>query len=303
MKPTQPTLIPMPFAQNGNKNTIPENGTEGKGDASFLLGFPQITETPLSIGGLPPSRKDFNGIFNLLSMFAFFGQSGGKFSWSNKLNYMPPAVIYHNGVLWWCVKENGTDTVVKEPGTDNAYWVTLVEYLHKNAKTIGLKVGGGGVPIGTIIIWGYAKNPSEDYGVWLDCDGRNVSNYPNLVAAIGSTTIPDYRGLFLRCQGSQTVGETVHSSPAVGVKQGDAIRNLAGFVGGIGARGDNIGAWREDGVYGPTGPFYPGGTFRAGSKDGRNTASVYFDASRVVPTADENRPVNATVRFLIKADD
>lgn len=72
MKPTQPTLIPMPFAQNGNKNTIPENGTEGKGDASFSLGFPQITETPLSIGGLPPSRKDFNGIFNLLSMFAFF---------------------------------------------------------------------------------------------------------------------------------------------------------------------------------------------------------------------------------------
>lgn len=71
MKPTQPTLIPMPFAQNGNKNTIPENGTEGKGDASFALGFPQITETPLSIGGLPPSRKDFNGIFNLLSMFAF----------------------------------------------------------------------------------------------------------------------------------------------------------------------------------------------------------------------------------------
>ena len=150
-------------------------------------------------------------------MFAFFGQSGGKFAWSNKLNYMPPAVIYHNGVLWWCVKENGTDTIVKEPGTDNAYWVTLVEYLHQNAKTLGLKVGGG-VPIGTIIIWGYAKNPSEDYGVWLDCDGRNVSNYPKLVAAIGSTTIPNYRGLFLRGQGSQTVDGTVHTSPAVGTK-------------------------------------------------------------------------------------
>ena len=297
MKPTQPTLIPMPFAQNGNKNTIPENGTEGKGHASFSLGFPQITETPLSIGGLPPSRKDFNGIFNLLSMFAFFGQSGGKFSWSNKLNYMPPAVIYHNGVLWWCVKENGTDTVVKEPGTDNAYWVTLVEYLHKNAKTLGLKVGGGGVPIGTIIIWGYAKNPSEDYGVWLDCDGRNVSNYPNLVAAIGSTTIPDYRGLFLRCQGSQTVGETVHSSPAVGVKQGDAIRNITGNFTALHQINADIRA---------TGAF----TYRnqnIGEGGDRNSAQetpLYtFDASRVVPTANENRPVNATVRFLIKADD
>lgn len=301
MKPTQPALIPMPFAQNGNKNTIPENGTEGKGDASFSLGFPQITETPLSIGGLPPSRKDFNGIFNLLSMFAFFGQSGGKFSWSNKLNYMPPAVIYHNGVLWWCVKENGTDTVVKEPGTDNAYWVTLVEYLHKNAKTLGLKVGGGGVPIGTIIIWGYAKNPSEDYGVWLDCDGRNVSNYPNLVAAIGSTTIPDYRGLFLRGQGSQTVDGTVYTSPAVGTKQGDAIRNIYGqFV-----VDDIVGKGGYDRQYPPNGAFKVVGSANYDAKshpdgDGR---LVSFNASNVVPTADENRPVNATVRFLIKADD
>lgn len=301
MKPTQPTLIPMPFAQNGNKNTIPENGTEGKGDASFALGFPQITETPLSIGGLPPSRKDFNGIFNLLSMFAFFGQSGGKFAWSNKLNYMPPAVIYHNGVLWWCVKENGTDTVVKEPGTDNAYWVTLVEYLHQNAKTLGLKVGGGGVPIGTIIIWGYAKNPSEDYGVWLDCDGRNVSNYPNLVAAIGSTTIPDYRGLFLRGQGSQTVDGTVHTSPAVGTKQGDAIRNIYGqFV-----VDDFVSAGGYNSQYPPNGAFKVVGSANYDAKshpsgDGR---LVSFNASNVVPTANENRPVNATVRFLIKADD
>ena len=300
MKPTQPTLIPMPFAQNGNKNTIPENGTEGKGDASFSLGFPQITETPLSIGGLPPSRKDFNGIFNLLSMFAFFGQSGGKFSWSNKLNYMPPAVIYHNGVLWWCVKENGTDTIVKEPGTDNAYWVTLVEYLHKNAKTLGLKVGGGGVPIGTIIIWGYAKNPSEDYGVWLDCDGRNVSNYPNLVAAIGSTTIPDYRGLFLRCQGSQTVDGTAHTSPAVGTKQGDAIRNITGSF----SADDSMVGEHANSVT-PKGAFKKGAhlSFDIKSSGGGNGCRLEFDASNVVPTANENRPVNATVRFLIKADD
>lgn len=295
MKPTQPTLIPMPFAQNGNKNIIPENGTEGKGDASFSLGFPQITETPLSIGGLPPSRKDFNGIFNLLSMFAFFGQSGGKFAWSDKLNYMPPAVIYYNGVLWWCVKENGTDTVVKEPGTDNAYWVTLVEYLHKNAKKLGLKVGSG-VPIGTIIIWGYAKNPSEDYGVWLDCDGRNVSNYPKLVAAIGSTTIPDYRGLFLRGQGAQTVDGTVHTSPAVGTKQGDAIRNIYGDFSTLDAGGIEY----------PTGAFrfeYSKSNANAVAYSGQNDYLVSFSASYVVPTADENRPVNATVRFLIKADD
>lgn len=131
MKPTQPALIPMPFAQNGNKNTIPENGTEGKGDASFALGFPQITETPLSIGGLPPSRKDFNGIFNLLSMFAFFGQSGGVFTYSKELNYVSPAIIWFNNALWICVKENGKDSTngVQPPQANSQYWKSLADFL------------------------------------------------------------------------------------------------------------------------------------------------------------------------------
>ena len=131
MKPTQPALIPMPFAQNGNKNTIPENGTEGKGDASFALGFPQITETPLSIGGLPPSRKDFNGIFNLLSMFAFFGQSGGVFTYSRELNYVSPALIWFNNTLWICVKENGKDSTngIQAPQANSQYWESLADFL------------------------------------------------------------------------------------------------------------------------------------------------------------------------------
>lgn len=300
MKPTQPSFIPMPFAQNGNKNTIPTNGAEGKADASFESGFPQITETPLYLGGLPPQRKDFNGILNILSMFAFFGQSGGKFAWSKTLNYNVPSVIYHNGTLWWCVKENGIDTTIKEPGTDTNYWITLVEYLHQNAKSLGLKVGGGGVPIGTIIIWGFAKNPSTDYGTWIDCDGRNVSNYPNLVAAIGSTTVPDYRGLFLRCQGSQTVSDTVHTSPTVGTKQGDAIRNITGA---FSADDSMVGEHANNSK--PSGAFKKGAhlSFDISSSGGGNGCRLEFSASNVVPTANENRPANATVRFLIKADD
>lgn len=131
MKPKQPNFIPMPFCENGNKNAISAEGKEGSGAATFSLGFPQITETPLSIGGLPPSRKDFNGIFNILSMFAFFGQSGGIFAWDSGLNYVPPAMVWLDNMLWFCIKENGKDTAngVRNPKAEAQYWKSLPDYL------------------------------------------------------------------------------------------------------------------------------------------------------------------------------
>lgn len=131
MKPTQPSFIPMPFAQNGNKNTIPTNGAEGKADASFESGFPQITETPLYLGGLPPQRKDFNGILYLLSQFAYFLQSGGIFTYSDKVGYVPPAMVYLNNMLWFCTKENGEGTVngTQKPSNSSNYWKSLPDYL------------------------------------------------------------------------------------------------------------------------------------------------------------------------------
>lgn len=38
------------------------------------------------------------------------------------------------------------------------------------------------------------------------------------------------------------------------------------------------------------------------SKNGNNSSSMlHFEASRVVPTAEENRPINKAVRYFIKA--
>lgn len=62
---TNPTLITTPFAENGDKNDIPEvTGVEPQ-NATLEKGFPEITQTPISAGGIPPERKDFNGILNL----------------------------------------------------------------------------------------------------------------------------------------------------------------------------------------------------------------------------------------------
>ena len=62
----------------------------------------------------------------------------------------------------------------------------------------GLKVKGDGDPIGTIKAWPSSQTPDTEE--WLECDGSTFDKdqYPELFAALGSTTLPDYKGQFLR---------------------------------------------------------------------------------------------------------
>ena len=59
-----------------------------------------------------------------------------------------------------------------------------------------------GLPIGTIIAWASAKNPTD--GTWLDCNGQSCAGYAELVSILGKSTVPDYRNRFL--EGSATPG-------------------------------------------------------------------------------------------------
>lgn len=281
MIPVQPTFMPQPFANSGEKNVIPNRGGEALGNASYASGFPRVTETPIELGGVPPQRKDFNGILNALSMFAFFAQSGGVYEYSATANYDTPAVVIYNNIFYFCLQQNGVDSVngVKAP-TDTTYWIPLIDYLLE-----GLAVG---TPIGTIIMWASETNP-QDGGVWLDCNGQDCTAYPKLVAIVGNN-VPDLQGLFPRCIGSQTVAGTTYSA-SLGDKQGDAIRNITGATGACGY-GDGPTA---DGAF----YIYERG-IGIGSTDSDDGWS-YFDASRVVPTAYENRPAYVGLRFLIKA--
>ena len=63
--------------------------------------------------------------------------------------------------------------------------------------------------------------------------------YPELVALVGAK-VPDYRGIFLRGQGSQRsthYGSVTHSSAGLGVLQGDGIREISGSISGTQNRG------------------------------------------------------------------
>lgn len=144
------------------------------------------------------------------------------------------------------------------------------------------------------------------YGVpegTLYCDGSAISRttYSALFTAIstiygagdGSTTfnIPDLRGYFIRGAGGANSG-------AVGTAQGDAIRNIHGSWSAPGASNGTTVLYGASGVVaiyaqgdGSDAYNITGGTF------GRQT--IYIDASLILPTAAENRPMNYAMNACI----
>lgn len=64
---TNPVLISTPFASGGDKNDIQESTPVAPNNPTWEAGFPVITSTPISEGGLPPTRPDMNGVFYALA--------------------------------------------------------------------------------------------------------------------------------------------------------------------------------------------------------------------------------------------
>lgn len=143
--PVNPDIIPVPFADAGQKNAIPETvSIPGAANASWNEGFPAITMINKQAGGKPPIGKDFNGIFNQLSTNAFWAQSGGVYSWNNTLNYLRGChVLASNGKEYTAVRPSGPDIPAsggyvgaKNPVTDTArtYWTPLITAEDLNRK-------------------------------------------------------------------------------------------------------------------------------------------------------------------------
>ncbi|MDR0830051.1 MAG: tail fiber protein [Prevotellaceae bacterium] len=172
------------------------------------------------------------------------------------------------------------------------------------------------MPAGTIIAFG--GNKANIPAGWLLCDGAAVSrsDYAALYTAIGtawgygnnSTTfnLPDLRGIFLRGV-SETSGKDPNAATRTAVKdggnsgnnvgtyQGDAIRNITGSL----ETGHSLALFGNEGVGAIRKHSSVGASVSGGS--GNNWSKGFtFDASRVVPTAPENRPINVYVYYIIK---
>ena len=82
----------------------------------------------------------------------------------------------------------------------------------------------------------------------------------------------------------------------MGYAQGDAIRNITGY-GGYAEHSLHIRSGDAGGAF-----YYSGANNHLGSgSTDRDNQQLNFDASYVVPTANENRPINKAVRYLIRA--
>lgn len=159
------------------------------------------------------------------------------------------------------------------------------------------------LPAGTITISARAGAPDG----FLLCDGSALSRtaYSALFEAIGTAygagdgsstfNIPDLRGEFIR--GADN-GRGVDGGRALGSAQSDAIRNITGSllaVSTIAKLADYEACFKG---------AFSGSLKTPGSADNPSHSTgrldTTFDASRVVPTANENRPRNVTVNFYIK---
>ncbi|HEM8865026.1 TPA: tail fiber protein [Providencia stuartii] len=159
-----------------------------------------------------------------------------------------------------------------------------------------LKVSGSSelsdCPVGAPIPWPQATAPSG----YLICNGQafNKATYPLLAKAYPSGVLPDLRGEFIR---GLDAGRNIDSNRTVLSPQGDAIRNITGEFGnnGLASRnsdwsGQASGAFSRNrgGIYSNREVDHAGCTYT-------------FDASRVVPTANENRPRNIAFLYIVRA--
>lgn len=145
---------------------------------------------------------------------------------------------------------------------------------------------------------------------WLKANGAAVSRttYAALFAAIGTTfgagdglttfNLPDLRGEFLR---GLDDGRNIDRGRRLGTAQGDAIRNITGKLDGSAMGSGNQVLEGKMIASGAIGTTYQQ---RQWSGDqggwGEQSVSFDFDASRVVPTASENRPRNVALLACIK---
>lgn len=147
-------------------------------------------------------------------------------------------------------------------------------------------------PVGAPIPWPHETAP-EGYFI---CKGQmfTKAEYPQLALAYPSGILPNLYGEFIR---GLDLGGKVDPGRKILTNQRDAIRNITGRIGYVrrGELGPPIaadGAFRLDRTYNTK--------VAMGNSDNWGSISS-FNASRVVPTANENRPRNVAFLYIVRA--
>ncbi|EHR9385420.1 phage tail protein [Escherichia coli] len=164
---------------------------------------------------------------------------------------------------------------------------------------------GSALPVGVPVPWPLETPPTG----WLKCNGAAFSSekYPKLAKAYPTNKLPDLRGEFIR---GWDDGRGVDAGRTILSAQGDAIRNIYGEFKTVNT--ENYSIWESVGSFkGAVVPLAPSTnnsyfSFARSMVTERADGAVYpkvigLDASRIVPTANENRPRNIAFNYIVRA--
>lgn len=152
------------------------------------------------------------------------------------------------------------------------------------------------IPVGFPLPWPQATPPNG----WLKCNGATFdkAKYPKLAVAYPSGALPDLRGEFLR---GWDDGRGVDSGRVLLSNQGDAIRNITGYLtGGTNTDTESMIFRSASGAFSLSGGAGTYASHVTGQVNDRYPTAT-FDASKIVPTAAENRPVNIAFNYIVRA--
>lgn len=131
--------LPMPIAENGDKRSpIEGNNNSSDTQASVKFGLPSLMSEPLDANGIPVSRQDLNGLYNMLSKVTHYLMAGGRIPWMQAEaaaigGYPNGAEVTYNGHNYKSLADSNTALP-----TDTTKWA-CIDYL----PLAGGKMTGG----------------------------------------------------------------------------------------------------------------------------------------------------------------
>ncbi|MEY7320578.1 phage tail protein [Escherichia coli] len=247
--------------------------------ASFLRGWGIVGASE------HPSLEDFNAAMYAMSQFIAYQHQMGVPEWHAEQEYHIGSICTHNGESYQSLQNAN---IGSQP--PSAKWTPVLTSKNGLAN-LGLGEGSA-LPVGVPVPWPSATPPTG----WLKCNGAPFSaeEYPELAKVYPTNELPDLRGEFIR---GWDDGRGIDAGREILSAQGDAIRNIVGHISCV--------------RRGPEGSDRADGAFRYDSNWSTNIRGdgaqddwgsvVSFDASRVVPTAPENRPRSIAFNFIVRA--
>ena len=217
---------------------------------------------------------------------------GDKFSWSDQCQQsvvMSPDKKYH-----FVVRNDGV-VGVYSCDVKNIIWSFSDENFNSGVisankiNDLDQFVRDRTTPVGVPLPWPQMTPPLG----WFECNGStfNKEDCPKLAAAYPHGFLPDLRGEFIRGWDN---GRGADPDRGMLSWQFDAIRNIYGEFVGASNSGYVSGAFAAHGAM--------NGIMQINNTPWCDRQHYSFDATRIVPTAHENRPRNIAFMYIVKAE-